>query len=70
MDRQRLNHLVQVWSARFLCLSKNFDLLLEGTDLLVLLLAMSSIVGFVNIDHFDCNDISGGGITTALKPAC
>jgi hypothetical protein len=67
MDRQRLDHLVKVRSARFLCLTKNFDFFLEGADLLVLLLAMSTIVGFVNIDYLDCDNIFGCGVTAASK---
>jgi hypothetical protein len=48
-----------------LCLAKNFDLFLEGADLLVLLLAMGAIVGFINIDYFDCDNIFGCGVTAS-----
>jgi hypothetical protein len=70
MDRERFDHLVKVRSTRFLCLAKNFDLFLEGADLLVLLLAMSTIVRFVNIDYFDRDNIFGCRVTATSKISC
>ena len=68
MNGQRFDHLVQIRSARLLRLSENFDLLLEGTNLFVLLLTMSAIVGFVNVNYFDRNNISGAHNATAIEP--
>lgn len=68
MNRQRLDHLVQIGSSRFLCLSKDFDLLLKGTYLLVLLLTVSTVVRFININDFDCNNHSGFHVTAAGEP--
>src|SRR3954452_5332134 len=68
MNRQRLDQLIQVWSPGFLCLSKDFDLLLKGTYLLIFLLAMSTVVRFININDFDCNNQSSFRVTAAGEP--
>src|SRR5271156_3964774 len=68
MNRQRLDHLIQIWSPRFLCLSKDFDLLLKCTYLLILLLAVSTVVRFININDFDCNNHSSFRVTAAGEP--